>query len=314
MWLEMLNPKISAVILLATAMACSAASEESAENAKATDQDAFNQYWYAGKAEITRYALQQARYGEMREGDAVLIFVTEPFLTDKQVKHEFGDSRNATTVLKLNFVRKFYTGIYPYSVMSSIFTPVAWRELPTLKVTTSSQEWCGHTFLQMNRRGDKLKVQLRSYFQREGDRNFELAGALLEDEIWTRIRLAPESLPTGDIQLVPGTQFQRFKHVPLKVEAATATLTTIQEPELSSEALQAYTIDYQNLKRTLTIKFEQAFPHRILAWEETYESGFGPSARMLTTKAVKTHSMMLDYWRRNKLSDSHLREELGLIY
>ena len=34
----------------------------------------FNAYWYAGKAEITSYSLQQARYGELRDGHAVLIF------------------------------------------------------------------------------------------------------------------------------------------------------------------------------------------------------------------------------------------------
>ena len=46
----------------------------------------FKEYWFAGKAEITSYKLEQARYGELRDGSAVLIYVTEPFLADKQVK------------------------------------------------------------------------------------------------------------------------------------------------------------------------------------------------------------------------------------
>ncbi len=50
----------------------------------------FKGYWYQGKAELTRYQLEQARYGEIHSGDAVLIFVTENFLLDKQVKHEHG--------------------------------------------------------------------------------------------------------------------------------------------------------------------------------------------------------------------------------
>jgi hypothetical protein len=41
--------------------------------------DPFNEYWYQGKAEITSYDLQQARYGENREGSAVLVFVSEDF-------------------------------------------------------------------------------------------------------------------------------------------------------------------------------------------------------------------------------------------
>ena len=86
----------------------------------------FNSYWYQGKAELTSYNLEQARYGEMREGQAVLIFVTEDFSKSKQVKLDnpgaAGD--DAEKVLKLNMTKKFDTGLYPYSMMSSVFTPV----------------------------------------------------------------------------------------------------------------------------------------------------------------------------------------------
>ncbi len=287
---------------------------ESKEPAPAPADVTFNDYWYSGKAEITRYELEQARYGEMRKGDAVLIFVTEDFLDDKQVKYEFGDREHAVPVLKLNFTRKFYTGIYPYSVMSSIFTPVDPERQSTLKVTASSQEWCGHTFMQLNNRGDKFDVQLRSYFQKEGDRDFQIEKALLEDEVWTRIRLNPESLPTGEVKVIPGAQFARFRHVPLKVETATARLTASTDEELSSQPLSVYTLEYQGLERQLRITFETAFPHQIVAWQETHRSGFGENAKLLTTKARKTNSIRTNYWSKNKLSDSHMRDDLGIIY
>lgn len=279
----------------------------------AVDSDEFSEYWYAGQAELTRYELQQARYGEIRKGDAVLIFVTEDFLADKQVKYEFGDRNNAVPILKLNFTRKFYTGIYPYSMMSSIFTPVS-ADKPSLKVTTTVQEWCGHVFIQLNQRNGKYNVQLRSYFQAENDQDFMLDDALLEDEIWTRIRLAPDSLPTGDIELIPGGQFARLRHTPLKVEMATAKLTTAGDTQPSGNDINVYTISYKDIRRTLSIEFEKSFPHRILAWQETQPSGFGPNAKLMTTRAVKTHSIKTDYWSKHKLSDSHLRDELGLIY
>ena len=41
--------------------------------------DEFADYWYRGQAEITSYDLEQARYGELRSGTAVLVFVTEDF-------------------------------------------------------------------------------------------------------------------------------------------------------------------------------------------------------------------------------------------
>ena len=296
-------------IAMATLLVSGCKNADSKENA-----NDFKSYWYSGQAEITRYALEQARYGEIHKGDAVLIFVTEDFLSDKQVKYEFGDNKTAISILKLNFTRKFNTGIYPYSIMSSIFTPVDTRKYPTLKVTSSSQEWCGHTFMQLNNKSGKINVQLRSYFQAEGDQDFQLDSQLLEDEIWTKIRLAPASLPTGEIKIIPGAQFARLRHIVLKVEDALASLHTTSAPQLSEKKIQVYMLQYKNLERSLTIKFEKNFPYQILAWEESYPGGFGPDTRILTTRAVKTHSIKTDYWTKNKVSDSHLREELGLIY
>ena len=135
------------------------------------DAQKFRNYWNQGKAELTRYELKQARYGEIHSGESVLIFVTEPFLSDKQVKYESGDRSKAVQVLKLNFTRKFYTGIYPYSLMTSIFTPTDIFKLRTLKVTSSSQEWCGNTFLQLNFHNNQYTGQVRSYFQNEGDQD-----------------------------------------------------------------------------------------------------------------------------------------------
>ncbi|HEX9652164.1 MAG TPA: septum formation inhibitor Maf [bacterium] len=300
---------IFATLMIAIVNFLSCSSVDSKESTSA-DREAFNDYWYAGKADLTRYALEQARYGEIHQGDAVLIFVTEDFRTDKQVKYEGGDRKNVTSVLKLNFTKKFNTGLYPYSLMTSVFTP-ADGVSPTLKVTSSSQEWCGHTFMQLNRRSGKFDVQLRSYFQDEGDQNFQLNTALLEDEVWTKIRLAPQSLPTGEIQIVPSQLFSRLRHVPLRVEKATATLTTTADPN-STDEQQVYTIDYKDIKRKLAIRFEKNFPHRIVAWEESNISGFGPEAKMLTTKAVKTHSILSDYWNRHTVADSVLRNDLGL--
>ena len=42
-------------------------------------EDELKTYWYNSEAEITSYNLKQARYGEIHEGKAALIFVTEPF-------------------------------------------------------------------------------------------------------------------------------------------------------------------------------------------------------------------------------------------
>jgi len=267
----------------------------------------FKDYWYAGTAELNRYRLEQSRYGATHQGDAVLIFVTEDFLTDKQVKYEGkGSDQKATSVLKLNFTRKFITGIYPYSMMSSVFTPVTDGKR-TLKVNASSQEWCGHTFSQLNLRGGSYLGHLYSYFQEEGDQEFKLDNALLEDEIWTRIRLNPKNLPTGEVNLIPGSQYLRLGHQEFKVEAATATLESTTDPNLSTAPLQKYRIEYRDTPRVLEIVYENEFPYSIVAWEEQTK---GPNPT--TTKAVRTHMIKEPYWQQNTPADSVLRKELGL--
>ncbi|MEM9822784.1 MAG: hypothetical protein AAF985_17015 [Bacteroidota bacterium] len=275
------------------------------------DKNNFKDYWYQGKAEITSFELEQARYGEVHRGHAVMVFVTEPFSKSKLVKldNPAAAGQDAASVLKLNFTRKFNTGVYPYSTMQSIFTPVELKDNPhSLKVTTSSQEWCGHTFQQLSLKKDHYENLLYSYFESEGDKKGRLDKTLLEDEIWNRIRVAPKSLPTGNIQLIPNTLAARFKHFPLRNEAATAQLKDHPEQKDWME----YQIDYKNIDRQVKIHFTKAFPHEILGWEEAYRSGWGANAGKLVTKARKNKQLMLDYWSKNSLSDATYRQALGL--
>jgi len=156
----------------------------------------FDDYWYAGKAEISSYELEQARYGEIHKGTSVLIFVTEPFSKSKQVKldNSRDESEDNVSVMKLNMNKKFLTGIYPYSMMMSTFTPVSYNEYPDpFKVTTSSQEWCGHTFMQLNLKEKNYRLRGFSYFESEGDVDLNVKNVIMEDELWTRIRLNPET-------------------------------------------------------------------------------------------------------------------------
>jgi hypothetical protein len=277
------------------------------------ESEEFKNYWYQGKAELSKFELEQARYGEIHKGHAVLIFVTEPLLTDKQVKFEHGDISSAITILKLNASKYFYTGIYPYSILTSVFTPVDLYHWPkTLKVSNSNQEWCGQTYTQFNLRDKHYNVIQHSYFQKEADQEYKLPEAILEDEIWTRIRLAPHSLPTGDIKIIPPTHFSRLKHIDLKIYDAVAKISSTEDHSLSDKHLQVYELDYKNLDRKLKIFFEKTFPFTIVGWEEIYQSGWEDNAKILTTKARREHSVSTDYWSKNSVADSTFRKMLGL--
>lgn len=266
----------------------------------------FGKYWNRGKAEITSYDLEQARYGEVHPGEAVTIFVTEPFDPKKQVKADKPDGADIQ-VLKLNLTKKFLTGIYPYSMMLSVFTPVNSEKFSrTLKTTVSSQEWCGHTWTQLNWREGEYQGEQRSYFESEGDRDFDAGDAMLEDAVWTRIRIDPASLPQGEIMMIPGGFSARLRHRLPRPEKAIAS-TAEQE---GNEA--AYSIEYPEIGRTLRITYEKKFPHRISGWEEKDLSGFGPSAIPLSTRATLKQRLMIDYWNHHDLEDRRLRAKLGL--
>lgn len=271
----------------------------------------FGDYWYNGQAEITSYSLQQARYGELHSGDAVLIFVTEDFSVEKQVKLDRPDEArgDAVKILKLNALRNFNTGVYPYRVMTSVFSPVDRERYPrSLKITTSVQEWCGHAFVQLNLRDDQYHLQQYSYFESEGDKDSYLKNAITEDEIWTTIRQNPDDLPTGEVTMIPGTLYQRFDHTTWKTVNATAILM----PDARRDDLMVYNVVYYpDLNRTLTIWFKREFPHEIESWEEV-ELATDKNNKELVTTAVRNQRLMLDYWTKNSVVDMKLREKLGL--
>ena len=267
-------------------------------------------YWYQGKAELNTYELTQARYGELREGTASVVFVSEDFLTDAQVKNDAYENPNSTPVLKTNLIRRFTTGIYDYSVMTSVFTPTKTSEQPrTLKVTTSSQDWCGQSFTQLNMAGgDRYHAQLRSYFEREGDQTLDLAADFLEDEVFNRIRSGGE-LPTGTFNVIPSTTYLLLNHAPYEPALAEVALGAYAGGEgFEGEDLRAYTVTYPALSRTLKVVFESASPYSIVGWTETYPS----RGQELTTTARLTKQLLDDYWSHNSVGDSTLRAELGL--
>ena len=269
----------------------------------------FRDYWYNGQAEISRYKLDQVQYGANNPGEAVLIFVTEDFRTDTQVKLESDVRDKATSVLKLNSIRRFVTGIYDYSLYSSVFTPIDTKQYGrSQKVTMSSQDWCGQVYYQLNLDGGNYDVMQRSYFEKNATEDFKIDAAWLEDEIWTRLRMDPAALPKGETSVVPAAYAARIAGQKLEPQKAVGTLTDYAGDTFTGKTLQQYALNYPDAQRELRIVFEKAFPHAIAGWEETYPS----RGKVLTTRATRTEQIRSDYWSHNTPSDTTLRKGLGI--
>lgn len=258
-------------------------------------------YWYQGKAELTAYDVQQERYGEIRKAEQVSIFVTEDFSKQKQVKLDNPASAGAdrVPVLKLNTVRHFHTGIYDYALMESVF--VSADGGPTLKTTCTVQDWCGHVFMQTNFVDGGYRVRQFSYFETEGDSETKVEGRhRLEDDLWVRLRFGPEHLPLGKHSMVPSSFYVRMRHKPF--EAHPAELSLEKGPAESALVLQ-----YSDIPRRLTIRFENASPYRIVGWEEL-------DGTKIMSKGTRKSVVVTDYWGKHGLEHDGWRDSLRLEY
>ena len=302
------------------------ASCQEKDQQRATDTDTINQtkevirrygfeenqlspYWFEGLAEISRYELSQYRYSDNHPGYAVLIFVTEDFLTDKQVKNDLYVDKNYISALKNNQIIKFSTGIYDYSIMNSIFTPVNSSSFNnTLKISSSIQEWCGQTYTQLNLKNDKYVIRRHSYFEAVGDYEKKSEKAILEDEIFNRIRIDPEKLPTGRYMVIPSLNFLRFSHKEIIPEVAVLSNTDYDGGDFFGTDLKTYRIKYPALNRDVEIIYDAKAPYKIAGWKDIYPLT-GDSD---TTIARKTHERRSAYWNENRYEDLKFREQLGI--
>lgn len=259
----------------------------------------FKDYWYNGTAEISSYELSQSRYGELRAGKAVLVFVTEPFDTKDFVKADQNNTDNRP-VMKLNATRNFNTGIYPYSIMSSTFLPMDKKD-NALKISSSIQEWCGHTYMQFKQEDHAYHIQLHSYFQSEGNASFNITNVMTENQIPLQLRLSPTDMPTGAMKVIPSAEYLRLKHIETKPYDVTASLREIEDGYL-------YSLRYTALNRMIAFKVEKQFPYKILAWMDRYNDGAQP--QVSTGTLIKT--MQTAYWSQNGSEFEKLRDTLQL--
>lgn len=259
--------------------------------------------WYQGKAELNSFKLEQVRYGELRQGEAVLVFVAEDFSKSKQVKldHPPTNPEEKMPVLKLNMTKNFQTGIYPYQLILSVFNPVGKSSsLYPVKTSCSVSEWCGQVYTQLNYQMNEYKIQQFSYFESEGDQLLRLPSSWTEDGIWNLIRINPDLLPTGKIQILPGLFYLRLKHKPIAMKTAEIKLI---KKEIG---VNEYQIHYPEDQRSLSIHFSASAPYPILSWTEEYPEG---DVRMKTSAYLKKR-IQLDYWNYNSNKDSVLRSQL----
>ncbi len=273
-------------------------------------------HWGDGKAELASYDLVFPRYGELRRGSAVTIFVTETFSDSARVKADPGRHPKAdeVPVMKLNLVLDFQTGIYDYNTMSSTFVWLAPRATRPAgspsKVSFSSQEWCGHVWHQLLFDDDSVREVSHSYFDGEADVAKNLAypeGGLSEDALlfWARGLAAPrlERGTKQELPFLPSLLTARLAHEPL----AWSRVTLEVAPSTTTVTVPAGTFDVEVRKATSsdglvrTYYVESAWPHRLIRME-----------RSDGMKAELKGSDRLKYWELNHEGQEEALRRIGL--
>lgn len=277
----------------------------------ASRADEFWNYWGDGKAELSGYKLVQPRYGQKRNGKVVLIFVTETHSEKEKVKIE-GDpssvpSGERFSVMKMNDVRTFQTGIYDYKVMTSVFSRIDQKFILS-KVSLGVQEWCGHVYHQLVASKKKIQETLHSYFGGEADQSHQYeipSNAIFEDNIPILIRelRGPWLKPGEKVEFngAPSLLSLRFQHklfswskISVQKSASSETISTAIGDK---KAVRWVVITSLNGTCTYFVEAEQ--PHRILKWM----SDQGESAEI-------TGTIRLDYWKLHDEGDESYLKKL----
>lgn len=266
--------------------------------------------WGDGQAELAGYRLTIPRYGELRTGEAVLIFVTETFTHAGRVKSDGGHD-DEYPVIKLNAAIDFQTGIYDYNAMTSTFVRLDGGSplgVPT-KVSLSVQEWCGHAYQQLVAGERSLQHTSHSYFDGEADQEGQLdlpEGAILADTlpIVARGLTGPLVAPgeKREVKLLPTLLDGRLAHVEPTWQAATISRSAGTAPvTVPAGTFEAYEVRVDVGDAWTLYRVEAAAPHRLLGWE-----------RATGERAELTGSFRSAYWRQQAEGDEGLRAQLGL--
>jgi hypothetical protein len=251
---------------------------------------------------MSNYRSTIVRYGEPRQAEMVLIYVTEPMNRRTWIKDDDATGSDRVNVLKLNTSIKFLTGVYPYSIMSSVFSPVDdWGEerFTPVKIIFSGQEWCGIYTHLLWPGEDRFTSTRLSYFASEGETT-EVVEAdesiLYEDALPIQLRELDGPFARGENwegRVVPSTMHQRFVLEPARPLPARITRS-------DDGAVTLFLLAYgEGLTRTFEIEKDE--PHRLLGW---YTSE-GDSASLVQT-------IRMPYWELNKSGDEGRRRDLGL--
>ena len=221
----------------------------------------FTDYWQNERIETTKYELKE---DSISVGEGSLSF---------NIQYVEGVNKtDSIQVLHSDFTGKIHKENYDYSAMTSAYLPLNLTLRPhAMKVINSVQEPAGNSFLALSQIPKSYEIVAKNTFKEKTKEYFILERQQLEDELWSKIRLNPNDLPTGDIEIIPSFAYWQSVRKSPSINEAKAELKDYAGTEFTGKKLQLYSLDYPELKRNLSIVFESDFPFEIVGWKRVSE-------------------------------------------
>ena len=277
----------------------------------------FSDTWDDGNAELSGYKLTFPRNDQHREGTLVTIFATEQFSKKERVKTDKGQAHTSDimSVIKLNLIKNFRTGINDYHMMTSVFAAVdRFQDRAPgapLKVSFSAQEWNGSQYAELLFYGNnRMSYDLSSYFFGESLQEKPMpypANGITEDQLPMVVRGMPQPViepgQSKQVQFLPSLERAALSHDELSWQHAMLSMDarthTVAVPAGRFKA-HRYTLT-SSTGPNLEFFVETALPHRIVQ----YKADDGERWELKATKRMP-------YWELNNNGDERYLDELGL--
>ena len=221
----------------------------------------FIDYWKNNKIEITKFDLKEDS-----------ISVGEGFLSFSISYVKGVNKTDSIQVLHSDFTGKMHKENYDYSAMTSAYLPLNLTIRPhAMKVMNSVQESMNNSFLALSQIPKSYEIESKNTFKEKIKEHIIVERKNLEDELWAKIRMNPNDLPTGDVEMIPSFAYWQSVRKSPNIYEAKAELQNYVGTEFMGKKLKMYTLDYPDLKRNLSIVFEEGFPFEIVGWKRVSE-------------------------------------------
>ena len=217
----------------------------------------FTDYWKNNKIEVAKYELKEDS-----------ISVGEGILTFRIDYVEGVNKTDSIQTLRSDFTSKIYNQNFDYSAMTSAYLPLNLSlRSHAMKVMNSVQEPTSNSFLQLSQIPKSYEIESKNTFQEQAKQHFILERKNLEDELWAKIRMNLNDLPTGDVEIIPSFDYWQSVRKNPYIYEAKAEIKDYTETEFKGKKLKIYNLNYSDLKRNLSIIFEANSPFEIVGWK-----------------------------------------------